>query len=302
MIHNQNPILKSYASYLMLEKSLSENSIEAYLHDVSLFFRWNEQIGYAKAIKDIQRNDLQDFIQWIAETGISARSQARMISGLKSFFSFCLLEDIATHHPAELLEMPQIGLHLPVVLSLDEINAILSVIDLSKPDGHRNKAIIEMLYACGMRVSELINLCFDDIFSEESFVRVIGKGNKERLIPVGSEALNALQIYISKSRVHFPVIRNHEHFVFLNQRGKQLSRASVFNIVKALATMAGIQKNISPHTFRHSFATHLVENGADLRVVQELLGHSSITTTELYTHLSREFLRETVLKHHPMYR
>ncbi len=286
----------------MFEKTLSENSISAYIHDVELFMRWNEQIYDNKALKEFKKNDIHNFVQWLSDINLTPRSQARIISGIKSFFAFCLLDGITDIDPTELIELPRLGKHLPTVLTIDEIEKMIKCIDLSKIDGHRNKAIVETLYACGLRVSELVNMAFSDVFFEEEFVRIIGKGNKERLVPIGHSAMNALKLYIEKSRVFFPVVRNHEHFIFLNQRGKQLTRASVFNLVKLLAESAGIKKNISPHTFRHSFATHLVENGADLRAVQELLGHSSITTTEIYTHISREYLRDVVLKHHPMYK
>ncbi len=297
-----HPVLKSYATFLMLEKALSGNSIDAYIHDVGLFMRWNEQVAKNKALRDILKDDIHEFVQWLSDIEMTPRSQARIISGIKSFFAFCFMDGLTDGNPAELIELPRMGKHLPMVLTLDEINRMLKCIDLSKNDGHRNKAIIETLYACGLRVSELVNLSFTDLFFDDEFIRVIGKGNKERLVPIGKEAMKALKMYIDSSRVFFPVVRNHEHFIFLNQRGKQLTRASVFNIVKLLADAAGIKKNISPHTFRHSFATHLVENGADLRAVQELLGHSSITTTEIYAHLSREYLRDEVLKYHPMYR
>ncbi len=300
--NNSNPVLKSFSTYLMFEKTLSENSISAYIHDVELFMRWNEQIYDNKALKEFKKNDIHNFVQWLSDINLTPRSQARIISGIKSFFAFCLLDGITDIDPTELIELPRLGKHLPTVLTIDEIEKMIKCIDLSKIDGHRNKAIVETLYACGLRVSELVNMAFSDVFFEEEFVRIIGKGNKERLVPIGHSAMNALKLYIEKSRVFFPVVRNHEHFIFLNQRGKQLTRASVFNLVKLLAESAGIKKNISPHTFRHSFATHLVENGADLRAVQELLGHSSITTTEIYTHISLEYLRDVVLKHHPMYK
>ncbi|HBG69943.1 MAG: site-specific tyrosine recombinase XerD [Bacteroidetes bacterium GWF2_43_63] len=296
-----DPVLRSFSTFLMLEKSLSEHSIEAYIHDVGLFMRWNEQIASNKPLRDINKNDIHSFVQWLSDISLAPSSQARIISGLKSYFAFCFMDGITNGNPTELIELPRLGKHLPTVLSLEEIEKMLTCIDLSKADGHRNKAIIETLYACGLRVTELVNLSFADLYFDDEFIRVIGKGNKERLVPIGQEAIKALKLYIEKSRVFFPVVRSHEHFIFLNQRGKQLTRASVFNLVKILAEAAGIKKNISPHTFRHSFATHLVENGADLRAVQELLGHASITTTEIYTHLSREFLRDVVLKHHPMY-
>ncbi|NLL27578.1 MAG: site-specific tyrosine recombinase XerD [Bacteroidales bacterium] len=298
---NLDPTLKSYATFLMLEKGLSEKTIEAYIHDVKLFLKWNYEFNSDKKLKEINNREIHLFIQHLADKNLSARSQARIISGIKSFFSFCLLDEVIEENPTELVVLPQLGKHFPDVISVEEINSIIKSIDLSKPDGHRNKAIIEMLYACGLRVSELVNLTFNDIDFEEEIIRVIGKGNKERLVPIGKEALNALELYINASRRFFPVVKNHEHYIFLNQRGKQLTRASVFNIVKALADLAGIKKSISPHTFRHSFATHMVENGADLRIVQELLGHSSITTTEIYTHLSREYLKDVVEKYHPIY-
>lgn len=296
-----DPVLRSFSTFLMLEKSLSEHSIEAYIHDVGLFMRWNEQIATNKPLCDINKDDIHSFVQWLSDILMNPRSQARIISGIKSYFAFCFMDGITNGNPTELIELPRLGKHLPTVLTLEEIEKMLTCIDLSKADGHRNKAIIETLYACGLRVTELVNLSFSDLNFEDEFIRVIGKGNKERLVPIGQDAIKAMKIYIEKSRVFFPVVRNQEHFIFLNQRGKQLTRASVFNLVKALAEATGIKKNISPHTFRHSFATHLVENGADLRAVQELLGHASITTTEIYTHLSREFLRDVVLKHHPMY-
>lgn len=298
---NLDPTLKSYATFLMLEKGLSEKTIEAYIHDVKLFLKWNYEFNSDKKLKEINNREIHLFIQHLADKNLSARSQARIISGIKSFFSFCLLDEVIEENPTELVVLPQLGKHFPDVISVEEINSIIKSIDLSKPDGHRNKAIIEMLYACGLRVSELVNLTFNDIDFEEEIIRVIGKGNKERLVPIGKEALNALELYINASRRFFPVVKNHEYYIFLNQRGKQLTRASVFNIVKALADLAGIKKSISPHTFRHSFATHMVENGADLRIVQELLGHSSITTTEIYTHLSREYLKDVVEKYHPIY-
>lgn len=298
---NLNPTLKSYATFLMLEKGLSEKTIEAYIHDVQLFLKWNTEFNSDKKLNEIDNRAIHLFIQHLADNNLSARSQARIISGIKSFFSFCLLDEIIEENPTELVVLPQLGKHFPDVLSVNDIDSIIKSVDLSKPDGHRNKAIIEMLYACGLRVSELVNLTFNDIDFEEEILRVIGKGNKERLVPIGKEALKALELYINASRRFFPVVKNNEHYIFLNQRGRQLTRASVFNIVKTLADLAGIKKSISPHTFRHSFATHMVENGADLRIVQELLGHSSITTTEIYTHLSREYLKDVVKKYHPIY-
>lgn len=292
-------IITSYISFLRLEKALAENSIDAYLRDLELFNKWNIELNGEKKLNSILKDDIHSFIQWLSDLGFSARSQARIISGTKSFFNFCYLEEITIANPAELIETPRLGLHLPETLSLKEIDAMLDCIDMSKADGHRNNAIIEVLYGCGLRVSELVTLTLSRYHVEEGFIRVIGKGNKERLVPIGSSAMKALKQYIAYSRVHFPVVKGHEDYIFQNQRGKQLSRVYVFTLVKKLSELAGIRKNISPHTFRHSFATHLVERGADLRAVQELLGHKSITTTEIYTHLSREFLKDTVESFHP---
>lgn len=292
-------IINSYISYLRLEKALAKNSIDAYLHDIELFNKWNSELNNNKSLRNINKDDIHSFIQWLSDIGFSARTQARIISGIKSFFNFCYLDEITDGNPSELIETPKLGLHLPETLSLEEIDAMLAMIDMSKPDGHRNEAIIEVLYGCGLRVSELVNLTLSRYNPKEAYLRVIGKGNKERLVPIGRSAMKSLKYYLEYSRVHFPVVKNHEDFIFLNQRGRQLSRVYVFTMIKKLAEMAGIKKNISPHTFRHSFATHLVEGGADLRAVQELLGHKSITTTEIYTHLSKEFLRETVENFHP---
>ncbi len=294
-----NAIITSYISYLRLEKALAENSINAYLRDIELFNKWNHELNSGKSLNTIKKDDIHSFVQWLSDIEFTARSQARIISGIKSFFNFCYLDEVTDSNPTELIETPKLGMHLPETLSLEEINAMLAVIDMSKPDGHRNEAIIEVLYGCGLRVSELVNLTLSRYHPEEAFIRVIGKGNKERLVPIGKSAMKALKHYIEYSRVHFPIVKDHEDFIFQNQRGKQLSRVYVFTLVKKLAELAGIKKSISPHTFRHSFATHLVEGGADLRAVQELLGHKSITTTEIYTHLCKEFLRETVESFHP---
>lgn len=292
-------ILNSYISFLRLEKALAENSIDAYLRDIKLFIKWNFELNNNKKLTNIEKDDIHSFIQWLNDIDFSARSQARVISGIKSFFNFCYLEEINDSNPSELIQTPKLGQYLPETLSLEEIDAMIACIDMSKADGHRNKAIIEVLYGCGLRVSELVNLTLSRYHPKEAFVRVIGKGNKERLVPIGSSAMNAMKHYIEHSRVHYPEVKNHEDYIFLNQRGKKLSRVYVFTLVKKLAELAGIRKNISPHTFRHSFATHLVEGGADLRAVQELLGHKSITTTEIYTHLSKEFLKDTIESFHP---
>lgn len=295
-------IIRSFLSYLKLEKSLSDSTIEAYEHDVRLFFRWNEQIGLDKPLSELTLSDLSIFVQWLSDIGMHPRSQARIISGIKAFFLFCLIDNITDRNPAEFLETPKLPAYFPEVLSLDEIDRMIECIDLSRKDGHRNKAMIEVLYACGLRVSELVNLTFENYFPQERFLRIIGKGNKERFVPIGREAFNSLELYLHHSRPHYPIQKNNEMYLFLNLKGKKISRVAVFNLVKELAQKAGIKKKISPHTFRHTFATHMVENGADLRVVQELLGHSSIITTEIYTHISRAHLRDVIESFHPMFK
>lgn len=294
--------IKGYLSYLQFERSLSHNSAEAYIHDVQLLSRYFSEIAGEKALCDISFNDISEFIGWMHDLGLNARSQARITSGIRSFFNYCLLEKITQIDPTELIETPKMGLYLPNTLEPFEIESMMKAIDLSKAEGHRNKAIIEVLYASGLRVSELTNLKLADVDFQEEYLRIIGKGNKERLVPIGSDALGSLNLYINFSRVHVPVVRGFDHYVFLNRRGKNLTRNMVFIIVQNLAAAVGIKRTISPHTFRHSFATHLIEGGADLRAVQQMLGHESITTTEIYTHLSREYLRENILQHHPRYK
>lgn len=249
--------------------------------------------------EEISLNDLQEMIAWISDLGISARSQARIISGIKSFFYFLVLEDIIKNDPSELLEQPKIGKKLPEVLSIEEVDQLKNAIDMSKFEGHRNRAIIETLYSCGLRVSELINLKISQLYFDEGFVRVIGKGNKERLVPISDSVKKEITIYMDLVRVHQDIKVGHEDFVFLNRRGAQLTRVMIFTIIKNLATEIGLTKNISPHTFRHSFATHLVEGGANLRAIQEMLGHESISTTEIYTHLSDDLLKEAIASFHP---
>ncbi|WP_316814604.1 site-specific tyrosine recombinase XerD [Pedobacter nyackensis] len=296
MIHN--PYLQSFKNYLKLERSLSVNSIEAYLGDLNKLFQYFDSIEQTPQVKDISNSDLKLFISWINELGMLPSTQARVVSGLKSFFSFLVLEEVIDTDPSEHLETPRLSRHLPDTLDTHEINAMIAVIDASKPDGMRNKAILETLYSCGLRVSELINLKISDIFEENEFIRVTGKGNKERLIPIGNAALKYISIYRYETRIHLPIKKGFEDYVFLNRGGTRLSRISVFNIIKTLASKSGLQKSISPHTFRHSFATHLIEGGADLRAVQEMLGHSSITTTEIYTHLDRGYLKGVVTEFH----
>lgn len=283
--------------YLTLERSLSQNSIEAYMHDIRLLEQFCE--GISVSPEAVTYTQLQGFIEHLNELGMSPHSQARIISGIKSFFQFLLYDQVIEQDPTSLLEGPKLGRKLPDTLSYDEIVTLLEAIDHSKPEGQRNRAILEVLYSSGLRVTELLNLKLTNVYEDIGFLRVTGKGDKERLVPVGKDALKYLTIYRDEVRVHVQVVAGHENFVFLNRRGKQLSRVMIFTIIKELAKKAGIKKSISPHTFRHSFATHLLEGGADLRVVQELLGHESITTTEIYTHLDRDYLRQVIQEFHP---
>ena len=292
---------KGYKAWLQLEKSLADNSVEAYLHDIdklTTFLAGKEN----KTPQQLTLKDLEQFVKWVAELGMTASSQARIISGLRSFYKYCLLEQITTADPTVLLEAPKLKRSLPDTLSFEEIEWLISKIDLSKLEGGRNKAMLETLYSCGLRVSELINLKISCLYLDVGFIRVIGKGDKERLVPIGSDAIKYIKIYKDDIRVHINIKKEQEDMLFLNRRGSKLSRVMVFLILKDLAKKAGITKNISPHTFRHSFATHLVEGGADLRAVQEMLGHESITTTEIYTHLDREYLRNTLQQFHPAFK
>lgn len=291
--------LKGFKTYLSLERSLSDNSIEAYLRDVSMLFRFLAEQGLQ--ITHATYNDLQSFIGFIAELELSANSQARILSGIKSFYRYLLLEQIIVEDPTELLAAPKLKRALPVVLTVNEIDAMMAMIDMSKPEGQRNRAMLETMYSCGLRVSELINLQISGLYLDVEFIRVRGKGDKERLIPIGAEAIKQLRYYQEYVRVHLAVQEKYSDILFLNKRGAALSRVMVFLIIKDLAVKVGIQKNIHPHTFRHSFATHLVEAGADLRAVQEMMGHKSITTTEIYTHLDNKFLRKTLEQFHPRY-
>ncbi|MFA4868790.1 MAG: site-specific tyrosine recombinase XerD [Pedobacter sp.] len=296
MIHN--PYLQSFKNYLKLERSLSLNTIESYLGDLNKLLQYFESVGQVPDLKSTNSSDLKLFISWINELGMMASTQARVVSSLKSFFSFLVLEEIIDSDPSENLETPRLARHLPDTLEIHEIDAMINIIDASKSDGMRNKAILETLYGCGLRVSELINLKISDIYEDNEFIKVTGKGNKERLVPIGLTALKYINIYLHQTRVHIPIKRGFEDYIFLNRSGTRLSRISVFNIIKALAEKSGLRKSISPHTFRHSFATHLIEGGADLRAVQEMLGHSSITTTEIYTHLDRGYLKGVVTDFH----
>ena len=290
---------KGFRAYLQLEKSLSRNSIEAYHRDLDKLTQYIQLTGALQNPPDITLPYLQDFIRWVAELGMSDSSQSRMISGLRSFYAYCLAEKIVTSDPTELLEAPKLRRALPDVLSFEEIESMIAQIDLSKPEGGRNRAILETLYSCGLRVSELVNLRRSHLYLDIGFIRVVGKGDKERLIPIGREAIQYIEIYLRDLRVHLPVIPGFEDILFLNRRGRKLTRVMIFYIIRDLAKLAEIKKQISPHTLRHSFATHLVEGGADLRAVQEMLGHESITTTEIYTHLDRDYLRDTLQRFHP---
>ncbi|AEV32105.1 tyrosine recombinase XerD [Owenweeksia hongkongensis DSM 17368] len=294
---NWDIAIKDFTNYMRLERGMSPNTIAAYKRDLKKL-RENLEEEKPDPLK-IQLADLQGLITTLAEEGISAKSQARLISALRTFYKYLLFEDLITIDPTEMLESPKVGRKLPDFLSLKEVEKIIDAVDMSKDEAHRNRAIMETLYGCGLRVSELTNLRISDLFFKESIIRVTGKGDKERLVPINKLAQKHIGIYREEVRVHQTVARGHEDFVFLNRRGKQLTRAMIFHIVKTLTVSAGIRKSVSPHTFRHSFATHLVEGGADLRAVQEMLGHESITTTEIYTHLDQTYLRETLLQFHP---
>lgn len=294
-----NNYRKGFEVYLSLERSLSKNSIDAYLRDLDKIIQFLSMNDKNIGPKDLKSQDVSDFTRWLYDLGISARSQARIISGLKAFYKYLLMEDVVDHNPMELIEGPKIGLKLPEVLAIEEIDSLIAAIDLSSNEGERNRAIIECLYSCGLRVSELINLQLSKILFDEGFVQVSGKGDKERLVPIGSTALKYINFYLIHRRNHQTIKKEAEDILFLNNRGGQLSRVMIFTLIKKLAQKAGINKKISPHTFRHSFATHLVDGGADLRAVQEMLGHESITTTEIYTHIDRHYLRDAITQFHP---
>ena len=291
--------IQEYENYLKLERSLSSNSVEAYVHDVTKLKQFLELVGSKISPLQVSMVELQNFIEYINELGMSAFSQARIISGIKSFYKFLLYEGELDTDPTELLEAPKLGRKLPDTLSIEEIDQILSAIDHSTPEGMRNRAMLETLYSSGLRVSELIGLKLSNVHFDVGFLRIFGKGSKERLVPIGREALKFIKIYMEEVRVHLDIKSGNEGFMFLNRNGRQLSRQMVFIVIKNLVEKAGIKKTISPHTFRHSFATHLIEGGADLRAVQEMLGHESITTTEIYTHLDREYLRQVIQEFHP---
>lgn len=293
-----NSTLNGFKAYLRLERAVSGNTVDAYLGDVEKLFQYTESIG-GKKPDEIDTTDLKNFIVWINELGMLATTQARVLSGIKAFYKFLILEKLIVKNPVALLESPKISRKLPDTLSIIDINNLMAAIDHSKAEGMRNKAMLEVLYGCGLRVSELINLKISNLYLEIDFIKVTGKGDKERLVPIGNEAVKYLNIYLNEQRIHLSIKTGKEDYVFLNRRGAPLSRVMVFIIVKDLAKKIGLRKSISPHTFRHSFATHLIEGGADLRAVQEMLGHESITTTEIYTHLDRDYLRDTIIQFHP---
>lgn len=291
--------IKGFQAYLKLERSLSENSIEAYSRDIEKLYQYTDIQQNKLNPENITLSDLRRFIVWASELGMIPSSQARILSGIKSFYKYLLMEDLIKSDPSELLESPKIQRKLPDTLSINDINKLIDAIDVSKPEGARNKAILEVLYGCGLRVSELTELKLSNLYLDIEFIKVVGKGSKERLVPIGGSAVKALKIWIENIRVHIQVKKGEEDLVFLNRRGTRLSRVYIFMVIKQLAEITGTNKTISPHTFRHSFATHLVEGGADLRAVQEMLGHESITTTEIYTHLDREYLKGTIIQYHP---
>ena len=290
-----------FHQYIRLEKSLSPKTVEAYLHDVKMLEEYLIEAKIEKTVLEISLSELQSFVAFLNTKNIEARSQARIISGIKAFYKFLLYENHISEDPTTLLETPRMRQTLPVVLSVPEIEAIVNAVDLSIPEGHRNKAIIEIMYGCGLRVSEVVNLRISQLFFNEGFIRIIGKGDKERLVPIGETAQKAVLWYFNGYRNKIKIKKGAGDIVFLNRRGAKLTREMIFIIVKELATIAGIEKNISPHTFRHSFATHLIEGGANLRAVQEMLGHESITTTEIYTHLDKDYIKSTIALHHPRY-
>ncbi len=296
---NWKILIRQFRDYLKLERSLSGNSIEAYEHDVVKFMQYLEINEPSVGPLQVKGKHIQLFLEYITDLGMSSYSQARILSGVKSFFRFLLMEEIRDDDPSALIDSPKLGRKLPDTLSFHEIEAILGVIDLSTPEGTRNRAMLETLYSCGLRVSELIELKISNLFFDDGFIKVLGKGNKERLVPIGRDARKYIGIYRNEIRCHMNIVKGAENYVFLNRRGNKLTREMVFMIIKSLTAKAGINKTVSPHTFRHSFATHLIEGGADLRAVQEMLGHESITTTEIYTHLDRDYLQQIIRDFHP---
>jgi len=291
--------IKGFTSFLKLERSLSANTIEAYRRDVEKLELFFDEKKLEVIPANVTAEQLKEFIKWVNERHLEATSQARALSGIRAFYKYLLLENIVVDDPTQLIETPQTKRKLPNTLSIEDIDALINAIDLSKPEGERNRAMLETLYSCGLRVSELVGLKISQLFFDTGFVRIVGKGNKERLVPIGETAMKRINGYLEFNRIHTPIKKEAQDIVFLNRRGSAISRVMVFTIIKNLAQKIGLKKNISPHTFRHSFATHLIEGGADLRAVQEMLGHESITTTEIYTHLDREYLRTAIIDFHP---
>jgi integrase/recombinase XerD len=291
--------IKGFESYMLLERSLSPNTIEAYIRDIS---RLNEYCIISEqgiSPDQVHLNQLRNFVIRLNDIGISERSQARIISGIRAFYRYMIMEDILYDDPSELLEAPKLSRKIPDVLTFEEIEKIISAIDLSHEQGHRNRAIIETLYACGVRVSELINIKLSEYYPDIGFIKVTGKNNKERIIPIGNDAIKSIELYVKHERNKLKIAKGSEDYIFLNRRGKKLTRVMIFHVIKGLSKLCGIKKNVSPHVFRHSFATHLLEGGADLRVIQEMLGHESILTTEIYTHMDTNYLKEAIIKFHP---
>ncbi len=295
-IHDIDDVLRRYMAYLRLERGLSENTEESYSYDIAKFLDF---LQGRKSIVEIEADDLHEFVCFLQDLGVSVATQARIISGIKSFYKFLKIEGFIDNNPTVLLESPQKGRKLPTVLTVEEIDAVIECIDMSKPEGLRNRAIIETLYGCGLRVSELVELRISNIYADEGYIIVIGKGDKQRIVPISQVALDLIKEYCMNERANLSIKRGEEDFIFLNRRGSRLSRVMIFYIIKDLCELAGIKKNVSPHTLRHSFATHLLEGGANLRAIQQMLGHESITTTEIYVHIDRSFLREEILNHHP---
>ena len=293
-----NAALKDYQDYLRIERGLSQNTIASYSLDIKKLMQWLEENSIRESPEKITEKTLQEFIYQVAKS-MTPRTQSRIISGLRGFFNYLIFEEYRNTNPLELMESPKVGQKLPDTLSEEEIDAIISAIDLSKPQGQRNKAILETLYGCGLRVSELTELKISDLFFEEGFIKVTGKGDKQRLVPIAGSTIKYIDLYVKEIRVHQTIAENAKDTLFLNRRGKPLTRAMIFTIVKNLTELSGIQKNVSPHTFRHSFATHLLQNGADLRAIQQMLGHESITTTEIYTHIDKTHLTQVMHQFHP---
>ncbi|MFO8002594.1 MAG: site-specific tyrosine recombinase XerD [Marinilabilia sp.] len=291
--------INGFKDYLKVEKGLSDNSIHAYITDLYKLVHFFNDKGYDVSPEDVRLEHLKEMIEWVNNKGISPRTQARIISGIKSFYKYLLIEEKVEKDPTALLETPKVGRKLPEILSVEEIDTIINAVDTKKPEGQRNKAILETLYSCGLRVSELIELKISNLFFESGFVKIEGKGSKERLVPISTKAIKEINLYLSEYRRNLRIHPDHEDILFLNRRGKKLSRVMIFTIIKNITRKLGLEKNISPHTFRHSFATHLIDGGANLRAVQEMLGHESIITTEIYTHLDKEYLKNTIIQYHP---